>query len=281
LTGDIVPIGWRGRYFASRNMVMGIGGMGVILAAGYLLNQMPGLAGYQVVLGLAFGLGMISTLFFTRLSETVQSPATPQAFGLVELIRTVVRNRGFLVFTLAAGVWNFSLNISVPFFSVFMAKGLLLDAGTIGALGIFANLAALPAQRWMGPLVDRFGPRRMQMITGFLIPALPFAWVFITEAWQIALLNVFSGALWAGFSLASFNMLLTMAPSDQMARYTALYQMVIAIALAAGAAFGSLVISYWSYAGVFILSAVGRLIGAILFSWLVPGDKSESVAASG
>jgi predicted MFS family arabinose efflux permease len=86
--------------------------------------------------------------------------------------------------------------------------------------------------------------------------------------------------MWAGFNLASFNMLLSMAPPEQMARFSALYQMVVAISLAGGAAVGSLVLSYWSYAGVFILSAVGRLIGAILFSLLVPVSQPENAAAA-
>ena len=46
LTGDLVPIGWRGRYFASRNIVMGLAGMLMIFIAGLLIDRIGDLAGY-------------------------------------------------------------------------------------------------------------------------------------------------------------------------------------------------------------------------------------------
>jgi len=79
--------------------------------------------------------------------------------------------------------------------------------------------------------------------------------------------------LWAGYTLASFNLLLTMAPADQRPAYTALYQIVVLASLGSGAAVGGLVIADWGYQAVFVLSATGRLLAALLFAWLVRGDQ--------
>ena len=84
------------------------------------------------------------------------------------------------------------------------------------------------------------------------------------------MINIFSGVLWGVFGLVSFNLLLVLTPDDRRARYSAIFQIAMLVALAAGAAFGSWMIGRWGYAGVFVCSAVGRMTAAILFALFVP-----------
>ena len=48
-----------------------------------------------------------------------------------------------------------------------------------------------------------------------------------TAAWQIVIVNAFAGILWTGYNLASFNLLLEMAPEPARAEATALFQLVV------------------------------------------------------
>jgi hypothetical protein len=110
----------------------------------------------------------------------------------------------------------------------------------------------------------------MQLISGLLIPILPFAWLFVTSPWHVVPINLLSGILWGAYNLAAFNYLLFLTPAEQRARYSALFQLIVMVSLAAGAAVGSVIISSaWAYKGVFIGSAVGRLTAALLFARFV------------
>lgn len=272
LTGDLVPIAWRGRYFASRNIVMSLANILIIIFTGQLITRASQPAGYQVALGLAFAFGIASAFVFSRLKETPLQPVpTPQREVLSrDFFRPLLENRPLLMLCLTAAIWNFALNISGPFFSVYQVKQLLLTPAVIGLLATVSSISGLPAQRIIGPLTDRLGPRRVQLVTGFLIPLLPLSWVWITNpvaaTWQITAVNLAGGFLWAGYSLASFNLLLELTPAEQRARATAIYQVIVSISLAAGAAIGGLIVSVWGFAAIFAISALVRWVAAVLFA---------------
>jgi predicted MFS family arabinose efflux permease len=99
-------------------------------------------------------------------------------------------------------------------------------------------------------------------------------------------INLASGILWAGYLLSGFNLLLALSPEAQRAHFTAIYQIVVTVALAAGAAAGGFIVEHWGYQAVFVLSGVGRLAAALLFVRFVrePGPaptKPAEVVAGG
>jgi len=123
--------------------------------------------------------------------------------------------------------------------------------------------------RLFGQLNDRWGPRKVILVTGSLIPVVPFAWYFITSAWHVVPINIVSGFLWAGYNLAMFNLLLAIAPEAQRARYSAMFQISVTISLALGASVGGLIANRWGIPLVFVVSAIGRAIGAGVFARFV------------
>lgn len=271
LTSDLVPLARRGSYFASRNIIMSLASILVTIVAGALITKVGQPLGYQVALGFAFIFGILSVYFFSRLQEppTTSLVKPPASFSPKELFSPLLKQRAFLDFCLVSAFWNFSLNIAGPFFSVYMSKALLLTPVVIGLVGTVSSISGLPSQRFLGPLTDRLGARKVQMALGFVIPLLPLAWVFVTQAWQIAAINILGGFAWAGYSLASFNLLLELTPDDQRARASAIYQIIVSLSLAAGAAVGGIVVSQLGFKAVFLISAIGRWIAAFLFARMV------------
>jgi MFS family permease len=271
LAADIVPLEWRGRYFGSRNFAMSMGGMVTTFLVGALITRIGGQAGFQLALVVAFGLGMVSTHNFNQIREpkAILAPRTPGGESLQALIRDMRAQPGFLTFCAAMAMWNFSVNISGPFFTPYMAQSLKASAFEIGIFSVVTSLASLPALRLFGNLADRWGPRRVQLITGLIIPFVPWIWILSREPWHVVPINTFSGFLWAGYNLAAFNFLLTLTPASRRARFTALYQIVVTLALALGAAFGGVVATQWGYYAVFFLSGLGRMAGALFFARFV------------
>ncbi len=275
LTADIVPLEWRGRYFASRNIVMGIAKMVTTVLVGLLIARAGVPVGYQLAMGLAFVVGMASTCSFSRLDDEHPVPpalTAPQAAARApqaSILQQLRAHPEFMFFCAVTALWNFSLNIAGPFFSVYLVEGLKASTIVVGVLSVVAPLSALPGQRLFGVLADRWGPRRVQLVTGLLIPLLPAAWVLIRSPWHVVPIDLLGGFLWAGYGLANFNFLLTLTPGERRARYSAIYQIVVMAGLAGGAAFGGLIAERWGYTSIFVLSSVGRFIAALIFARFV------------
>jgi MFS family permease len=276
LTADIVPIQWRGRYFSSRNIAMGVAGMVTIYLIGQLITRLGPPAGYQVAIGLAFAIGLISTASFRRIQEpeVVVRPRVGSSPRL-PLLKNIQQRPEFLMLCAAAGLWNLALNIAGPFFSVHFVTGLKGSASFWGLVSVAHGLAALPGQRIFGVLSDRWGPRRVQLLTGLTIPLVPWLWAVSSSPWHLVPIELLSGFLWAGYGLASFNFLLTLTPEDRRARYTAFYHIVVTLALAAGAAIGGGVSTWFGYKTTFALSGIGRLVAAVLFAVYVRAPSSD------
>jgi MFS family permease len=272
LTGDIVPLRWRGRYFGTRNIVMGLTNMTTTLLVGFLITQIPAVGGYQVALGLAFLIGAISTFSFAQLREPELPPQAPSAqspYSPAALWSTLKSNPTFLGFCAQALVWNLGLSIAGPFFNVYLVQNLKASAAMVGVVSIVSTITGLPGQRLFGYLADKWGPRKIQVITGFLIPILPISWTIINADWQVILINILGGFLWAGYGIASFNFLLVLCPPEDRARLTAIFQIIVMVATAIGSATGGLVVTHFGFKTVFMASAVLRVLGMLVFLYFL------------
>ncbi len=275
LTADVVPLEGRGRYFASRNFIMGIAGMVTVYLAGLLISSTAQPAGYQIALTISALAGLMAVFSFGHIKDNLRIPGPLPTPGPVRqapirsFFRDLLSDREFAHFAGITALWNFSLNIAGPFFTIYLVQDLQATATIVGLTTIATAVASLLAQRKLGEVHDRWGSRKLTVIAGLLIPSLPLMWVFITAPWQVIPANLAGGALWAAYNLGSFNYLLKVTPTDRRARYSAIFQVIVTVSLAAGAALGSLVITLWSYNAVFISSAAGRLIAALLFAWIV------------
>jgi len=180
------------------------------------------------------------------------------------------------VFCGASALLSFSLNISAPFFNVYLVESLGAAADFVGVSSIISSLAALPGQRLFGALLDRWGPRRVRLMTNMIVPFLPWTWLLARAPWHILPAQLIGGFLWAGYNLANFNLLLSLSTEEQRPRYTAVHQIALTLATAGGAALGGLIVEEWGYLPVFALSGFGRLAAGLFFMFSAKPDHSAS-----
>ncbi len=271
LISDVVPGQWRGRYFSSRNILMGASGFLGLLLVGQLIDRITGISGYQWALGIALLAGLASIYAFWHIEEPPR-PALAQGDLAVLPLRQMLKGQGrFVAYCAVAALWNLTVQISGPFFNVFLAEEVRASASLIALASAASTLASLPGQRVFGPLNDRKGSVWVQRLTGFWIPVVPALWGFITQPWQAFPLQILAGFMWAGYNLAAFNSLLELTPAESRPRFVALYQAIVGIGMAVGAALGGVLAQAWGYRPMFWVSGVGRLAVAIAFSMLIVG----------
>ncbi len=97
------------------------------------------------------------------------------------------------------------------------------------------------------------------------IPAVPLLWSLAANPWHLLGVEALSGFLWSGYGLASFNLLLNLAPEAQRSRFVALYQSVVFAAAFVGPFLGTAMVEATGIRPVFWVSGAGRLVAALLF----------------
>jgi hypothetical protein len=98
-----------------------------------------------------------------------------------------------------------------------------------------------------------------------MIPLVPVFYALVPNAWYLVGVEAFSGFMWAGYGLSSFNLMLGLAPAEQRARFSAVYQSAVFGASFVGPLLGMALVSFYNITLLFWLSAIGRILASILF----------------
>jgi MFS family permease len=274
IVADLVPGFMRGRYFANRNIAMGIAALAVAPLAGWLIHAGNGwlglpFAGFQLVFSLAFAFGMVSSASFWRIPEPPLPAAAERPHQSGDLRRALSSRPGFLGFVVSGFIWNLGLQLAGPFFNVYLVSQLNANLAMVGLVTGIGSLFALAGQRVFGRLLDHKGSLWVQTISGLSIPALPLAWILVTSPWQVGIINAFSGVLWAGYNLSNFNLLLELSPPEQRPRAVALYQTVVFVSAVLGPLLGGYLADAAGFKLIFGLSGACRMLGMMVFLWMV------------
>jgi MFS family permease len=273
LVANLVPAAMRGRYFSSRNMIMGIAALILVPLAGWLINTANDWSastwlGYQIVFFLAFAIGLLSTLSFHLIPEPAPAGHNRNSYRQGDLRRALQQSPGFLGLVISAFIWNMAIQVAAPFFNVYLVNQLQANISMVGILAGVNSLAALAGQQVFSRLLDRKGTIWVQQAAGLLIPCLPVFWIWVTAPWQVLFINAFGGFFWAGYNLANFNLLLELSPDEYRPRAVALYQSAVFGSAIFGPLIGGYLADLVSFQFIFGLSGFGRLMGILAFIWL-------------
>jgi MFS family permease len=269
MVADIVPREIRGRFFSHRNYAVNIPALLVVPLAGWLIQvgntaRYP-FAGYQWAFALALVTGALATYSFAQIDDPLPSSQASQPLPFGELVRIIRTAPSFVSLVACTLIWNMGVQMVSPFLNVYLVKRLGATTSMVGWVAAAASLAALLTQRWVGRWVDRKGNIWVQGVLSFVIAWIPMAWMAATAAWQLIIVNAIAGVLWAGHGLASFNLLLDLAPGQARAEANALFQIVIVGSATLAPIVGGYLADTFGYSPMFILSTVLRILGAIMF----------------
>jgi MFS family permease len=270
IVADIVHQDMRGRFFSHRNLAVNIANLAIIPLAGWLITagNHPGapLAGYQIAFGAALITGAMATFSYANIDDPV--PTTGQArqwLALGEVGRAMRRAPHFLGLVGCTLVWNLGLQLSAPFMNVSLVHDLGADTAMVGWITAAASLTSILTLRWLGRLVDRKGNTWVQGLMSFIIPLTPLAWMAARAPWQMIFINGIGGILWTAYNLASFNLLLELAPEEARPEATALFQLVVAGSAVVAPLVGGYLADAVGYRPILAISGAIRMVGALTF----------------
>jgi MFS family permease len=273
IVADIVPKEIRGRFFSHRNVAVNLPTLLVVPLAGWLIQigNRPAapFAGYQLVFALAFVSGIVSTWFYSKITDPAPTSQVRQRQNLGELIRIIRSAPGFLILVAVTLIWNLGSQMTGPFLNVYLVSKLGATTAMVGWANAASGLAALLTQRWLGRWVDRKGNIWVQGVLSFVIIGIPLAWMVAAVPWHVIIINAIAGILWTGHGLASFNLLLELAPEQARPEANALFQLVVAASAVIAPMVGGHVADAFGFKPMFALSSAIRVVGALAFLWWV------------
>jgi MFS family permease len=291
----LVPRTLRGRYFGLRSSAANLTNLISVPVLGLIVSQWRGgsIQGYGVVLVMAIAFGLISlwfqnfmvdvnpqnsSYFPAKVIPTEPTSSTPEGLTQDTLISPSLpqpapsfwQDGNFLKFLLYFHLWTFSVNLSAPFFNVYMLNNLQLDINHVTLYNSLAAGANLLMLILCGKLADRIGNRPILLGAGIVFAIFPILWLSTgMNVWSVwiwlPLLHCISGGTSAAIDLCSNNFQLGIAPNRNQSTYFGVAAAVAGISGALGTTAGGFLaqFGYGGFLGLFALSSVLRL-GALL-----------------
>ncbi|MEW6524079.1 MAG: MFS transporter [Bacillota bacterium] len=259
----LVPREQRGRFFATRNVVAGMGTLAAVPIASRLIARRGFPAGFQLSIVVSLALGLVAFMSFLRILEPPYDLPKPQ---LVRgFMSTGWRKAGsslFARYVFSTTAMGLAAGIAGPFCSIYAVQ--VLEAGVVhlGYYTMAGTTAALLSQRVWGHFSDRRGPGPAVVISGFSVAASSFLWFASTARWHPIAAEIVGGLAWGGWGLATFNLLLELTPDDRRPSYVAIYGLFSGVAATLAPLAGTLLIGIVGFRQIFLLSTVLRLLAA-------------------
>jgi len=116
-----------------------------------------------------------------------------------------------------------------------------------------------------GKYADKAGNLKVMRIVSFAIPFVPLLWLASPNVLCLVLVQLFSGACWAGFDLCSGNFIYEAAPAGKRLKYIAYYKALSTLFMALGALVGAYLLGVvrpvlgYNILALFVLSGVLNL----------------------
>ena len=230
LAADLVPMDIRGSYFAVRSRIATMFGVAGGILTAWFLDTFTGFNSYAFVFTLSAIMGTLDIVcFFGVKFPPMAKPEQSEKF--THMLSRVIKNKGYMKFILFMTLWQFSVNLSGPFYLVYLRNVVSLSNTLITVLiQILPSVCSIIIVGRWGRAIDAHGNKTVMQITNGILCLAPFIWIFTSDnaiaVFMVAAIGFMQGCLFSGFEIGSNNIMLGHAPQANRSMYIAVYFMV-------------------------------------------------------
>lgn len=186
-------------------------------------------------------------------------------------------------FVSAASIDSIGTGLIMAFTVVYFAKTTTVSLPAIGFAMTLARLLALPTSVTVGPLLDRYGPRRTAAAGNMISVVGYIGFLFVDAAWAIVLVAFLVQVGHTTFWTSNSALVALAAPEAVRTRWFGFVHALRNGGMGLGSALGALAFSLGDTAGlhgIAIGNAVSFLVAAVfLVSWHPPAHPAPAPAA--
>ncbi len=285
----LVPAKLRGRYYSVRSIVSNITGLLCLPIASFMITNWQGgsITGYGLVLSMGILAGVASLTCQHLMidinpqkyqakyqTESEKEHAQTNLFNnLSNNLIAPFQDRNLIFFLIYIAIWGFAINLSTPFFNLYMLENLGVDITWVTLFSSLSSGANMLMLLVWGRLSDRIGNRPLLIFVGIAIAITPLFWLLTgisqvrEQLWlYLIIFHLFLGGTWAAIDLGTNNIQIGIAPIKHHATFFAIVSAIAGVSSALGTTLGGTLAQYAHYEGifgVFFLSAILRLVAII------------------
>lgn len=248
---DVAPEEKRGRYLALKSIVSLISVSLLTLFLGRLLDyykmQDKLMIGFNIMFGLSMILSVVDFVILSNINEPCENRVRVN-YKIKQLILEPLTNKQFRKFIIFLCLWQFAIQISSSFTSIFMLTSLGLSYSYISTVNVITNIASILLYYVWGYLADKTTWNLVLKLSSFLIALCYLGWSLVTpdnSEILVVFIQIVLASSSGAFSMANSNLQYNLSPAVGKTTYL-------------GAA------SAMSY----VISFIGTLLGSALYGFV-------------
>ncbi len=276
LIGDSVEEKQRGDYFSHRNKTIGIFALFATIISAFLLDYFKTrgllLLGFAIFFLIACLLRLKTVPLLKKHYDNEKIAKPQDYFSFLDFLKKLPKTN-FGRFVIFVSVMYFAVMVASPFFTVHMLNELKFSYTTYMLVSLSSSIAALLILPVWGKLSDKYGNIKILKIASFLIPLVPFLWIFSPSPYYLAFIpQIISGIGWSGFDLAATNFIYDSVSQRHRGICFTYYNILLGIGTFLGAAIGGFLAQYLTiksisiFMVIFAISGILRLIVSLAFT---------------
>ncbi len=235
---DLIPEKGLGSFFSKRTkwvtMLSAVLGLCISLTIDFVKAQHSDyltLTYYAIFIGGGL-VGLVGVYWLAQAPEPTPIQVRENIFEQFKKPLGDINFKNLLIFNAA---WAFSLNIAVPFFTVFLMRTMGLPLSYVIGFTILAQLSNILTIKTLGSYTDRFSNKTIINICAPVYISCIFAWIYASVPDNrlygiliLAIVSVISGTATGGINLALNNIGMKLAPRREAMAYMSSLNMVVA-----------------------------------------------------
>src|SRR3989344_1311628 len=273
--GDLVNEKERGKFFAKRNVYIGISGIIGLLFGGFILKYFKAnnsiFMGFLILFSTSFLFTIIANYYIKRQYEPKFKLDKKSYFSFFSFIK---RFDNYGKFSVYQSFFNLAIMIASPFFALYMLENLGFKNNymlymIVSLTSTFFYLLFTPLA---GKFSDKYGNLKLLWISNIFFAITPLLWIFVKSPLQIIFLPQLSaGIANAALAIAVTNYTYGSASKEHRGLCIAYTNILIGVGAFFGSIIGGFLIrnitlnAFNSFIFVFIIAAIARILVALVF----------------
>ncbi|MFX0018955.1 MAG: MFS transporter [Promethearchaeota archaeon] len=256
---DIIPQKKLGSFYSRRMLLSTIMGMIVSILAGYFLDFWElnfydiELYAFSILFFIAFFFGMLSIYLISKIFEP-KMVVIEEKLNFSRMLSEPFMDKNYRNLLIFLFLWNFTANLTVPFFTIYMLSKLNLDLFYVVVFIAISQITNLVFLKLWGNLSDKYSNKSVLGISCPLFLICILAWVFtsLPDSYFLTLpilflIHICYGISIAGITLAISNINMKLSPKGKANWYLAITTVVTSIALGISPIIGGILADFFKY----------------------------------
>jgi len=175
-------------------------------------------------------MGTLDIVCFFWVKFPPMAESSEQGEKFTHMMAKVIKNKKYMKFILFMTLWQFSINLSGPFYFVYLKNVIVFSNTLITVLiQILPSVYSIIIVKKWGRAIDSHGNKTIMQVANGILCLAPFLWIFTSDnsiaVVFVIIIGLMQGCLLSGFEIGTNNIMLGHAPRENRSMYIAVYFM--------------------------------------------------------